>query len=256
MTPPPSNPGNCSCPTTDWSEVERAAHGPNDTAGRVALANLCLRYWHPIYAYIRRRKPEDQAQDLTQEFFARIVLNPKNKLLAAADPQKGSFRAYLFTTCWRFLVKKWKEDQKEVLNGPVLSLGAFEPAAPESASEFDSYWAYAVLKNALEALRSQYADRDKAALFDGLRAYLPLRDGELPGRQAEAAERLGITVGYFKKLLNNLRQEFAGQVRHELAQTLSDPEDVGQEIGRLLASVRCLPDAAAAPPDQAAQEAR
>ena len=67
---------------------------------------------------------------------------------------------------------------------------------------------------------------------------------------------MGITVGYFKKLLNRLRQEFAGLVRNELAQTLSDPEDVGQEIGRLLASVRHLPDTAAAPPDQAAQEAR
>src|SRR5262245_28586694 len=89
---PPWIPRDCSCPTTEWSVV-RAAACPNDTAGRAALENLCRRYWYPIYAFIcRRRTPEARAQDLTQAFFAHVL---EKGVLAAADPQRGSFGAFL-----------------------------------------------------------------------------------------------------------------------------------------------------------------
>jgi RNA polymerase sigma-70 factor (ECF subfamily) len=242
MTPPPWIPGNCSCPSTDWGIV-RAAARPTDTTGKTALTNLCLRYWYPIYAFIRRDafrrgKPEARAQELTQDFIAHILAN---RFLADANPEKGSFRAYLLTACRNFLISQYRKP--DVLNGPVVSLDAFDPPAPET-SEFDCDWAVAVLTNALDVVRRRYADRGKAELFDRLRAYLPLHDGELPGPQGEAAENGDQSVEAFRKALHDLRRVVAEQVRHEMAQTLSDPAAVEEEIRDLLANVRRLPTAA------------
>jgi RNA polymerase sigma-70 factor (ECF subfamily) len=239
MTVPPRIPVNCPWPSTDWNEVGAAAR-PNDTASKAALANLCLRYWFPIYAFIRRRgTPEATAQDLTQAFFARIVEKP----LARADPQKGSFRSYLRETCRNFLIDRWKQGSTDILNGPVVSLGALEPPAPDPEEEFDLDWAFAVLTNALGAVRDRYEDRGKAALFDRLRPYLPLHDAEPPRPQAKAAAELGMDVGAFKKALYDLRAVFAKEVRKEVARTLSDPSTVEEEIQNLLAHVRHLPSA-------------
>jgi RNA polymerase sigma-70 factor (ECF subfamily) len=255
MTPPPWIPGNCSCPSTDWSIV-RAAACPNDTAGKAALESLCLRYWYPIYAFIRRDgirrlgTPTAGAEDLTQAFFAHVL---QKQVLGRADPQKGSFRGYLLTTCRNFLINRWETDRHEILNGPVVSLDALrdaaerfdlDPPAPDPDTGFDLDWAYAVLTNALEAVRRQYADRGLAALFDRLRGYLPLHDGEQPGPQAKAAEEVGKSVGAYKKALHDLREVFCRQVRHEMAQTLSDPAAVDEEIRNLLAIVRRMPAAA------------
>jgi RNA polymerase sigma-70 factor (ECF subfamily) len=245
MNPPPWIPSNCSCPTTDWSIV-RAAACPDDTAGKTALENLCLRYWHPIYAFIRRQgTPEANAQDLTQAFFIHIL---KSHFLARADPQKGSFRGYLLKTCRHFLINEWKKPDIR-----LVSLGTLDLPAPDE--EFDLDWAFAVLTNALKAVRDRYANRGKAADFDCFRAYLPLHDGELPGLQADAAKQLGITVENFKKKLHDLRREFNLELHDQVAQTLSNPEDVEREIGELLASVRRLPTASAADSAQPTQEA-
>jgi RNA polymerase sigma-70 factor (ECF subfamily) len=228
----------------------RAAACPNDTGGKTALENLCLRYWYPIYAFIRRQgHSADKAQDLTQEFFAHIL---KNHFLRRADPQKGCFKAYLLEACRNFLKNQWKRDKCDVLNGRLVSVDALrdaagrfalEPPAPDPEVAFDVDWAFAVVTNALEAVRRRYADRGSAALFDRLRAYLPLHDGEPPGPQAEAAEEGGQSVGAYKKALHDLRKVFAQQVRHEMARTLSDPAAVDKEIQNLLANVRRIPSA-------------
>src|SRR5262249_2803161 len=147
---------------------------------------------------------------------------------------------------------EWWRRRREVLNGPVVSLDALraaagrfalEPPAPDPEAGFDLVWAYQVLTNALEAVRSRYADRGEAERFDRLRAYLPLHEGELPGPQAEAAAALGLRVGAYKKALHDLRAAFARQVREEMAHTLSDPAAVEEEIRNLLANARRIPSA-------------
>jgi hypothetical protein len=162
-------------------------------------------------------------------------------------------KAYLRASCRHFLINKWKKDHSDALNGPVISLESLEPPAPDE--EFDLDWAFAVLSNALKAVRRIYADRGKAVHFDCLRAYLPLHDGELPCTQAAAAMELGITVENFKKKLHDLREEFARQVYCQVAQTLSNSEDVEREITELLASVLRLPRASATDSVQSIQEA-
>jgi RNA polymerase sigma-70 factor (ECF subfamily) len=184
MPRPPWIPGNCSWPSTEWSLV-RAAACPRE-AGRAALENLCRRYWYPIYAFIRRKwTPAGEAEDLTQAFFVHVL---KNGVLAAADPQKGSFKGFLRIVCRNFLINQGEIDGREVLNG-VLSLDALrdgagrfalEPPAPDPEAWFEVDWAFDVLTNALEAVRRRYARRGYAEIFDSLRAYLPLHDGESP----------------------------------------------------------------------------
>src|SRR5215467_11255017 len=77
---------------TRWSLVRRAA-GLDSPESREALEALCRMYWFPIYAFIRRQgnSPHD-AQDLTQEFFTRLLAG---KSIARADPQLGKFRTFL-----------------------------------------------------------------------------------------------------------------------------------------------------------------
>jgi RNA polymerase sigma-70 factor (ECF subfamily) len=236
MSVPPWLRGDSSCPTTDWSIVGAAA-GPNDAAGRAALERLCRRYYSPVYRFICRRvKDEQLSEELTQSFFGHVLAKG---VLEAADPTKGRFRAYLLCACRNFLTNEWRRLQREVR--PVsLDL---EPPAPDPEAEFDLDWAFAVLTNALEAVRGRYADRGEVGRFDQLRAHLPLHDGELPGPQAEAAAALGLAVGAYKKALHDLRVAFARQVRHEMAQTLSDPAAVEEEIRNLLANARRITSA-------------
>ena len=182
---------------------------------------------------------------------------------STADPQKGSFKAYLLRACRNFLINKWGQGPTDVLNRPVVRLDALqeaanrfdlEPAAPDPEAEFDGDWAFAVLNNALETVRLQYAGRGSAELFDRLRAYLPLHDGEPSGPQVKEADEAGQSIEAYKKALHHLRAVFAMQVRHEMAQTLSDPAAVEEEIRTLLANVRRIPSAA--PNARPAPEAR
>ena len=99
---------------THWSVVVAAANA-SSTQADAALESLCRTYWLPIYAYVRRQGngPHD-AQDLTQEFFARLL---KNKSFARADPQKGRFRSYLIGALNHFLADEWDKARAEKRGG-------------------------------------------------------------------------------------------------------------------------------------------
>ena len=81
--------------TTRWSIVLSAGQRVSDESER-ALAELCQRYWYPIYAFIRRRGSERHAaEDLTQAFFAHLL---EKETLRKVDPRKGKFRAFLLAS--------------------------------------------------------------------------------------------------------------------------------------------------------------
>ena len=88
-------PGPSQFPATRWTLVV-AAGNPHRKEARSALVSLCENYWYPLYAYLRRRGyPSDQAQDLTQEFFIRVL---EGRYINRAEPEKGRFRAFLVTS--------------------------------------------------------------------------------------------------------------------------------------------------------------
>ncbi len=90
--------------STRWSVV-LAAGRISSADAREALALLCQHYWYPLYAYVRRRaKSVDEAQDLIQEFFARLL---EHNLIGKADPERGRFRCFLLTALRNFLANEW-----------------------------------------------------------------------------------------------------------------------------------------------------
>ncbi|MEX0611880.1 MAG: sigma-70 family RNA polymerase sigma factor [Pirellulales bacterium] len=227
--------------TTRWSMVLRA-RGADAPAGR-ALAELCERYWLPLYGFARRKCGSvDEAQDLTQGFFVELL---ERDLLQRADPQRGRFRTFLLTSFEHFAAHQ-RERQRAAKRGGgrvPFSLDfawadarlAVEPAVNESPErEFERLWALELLQAALEAVQSQYEARGQGRVFDTLKPFMLGEQGQ--ARLAQAAEELGISEGAAKVALHRLRTRYGEALRAEISGTLSDPSEIDDEIRRLFAA--------------------
>jgi RNA polymerase sigma-70 factor (ECF subfamily) len=232
-------------PTTRWSRVLAAAGRSEPDAG-AALAELCAAYWYPVYALIRRSGHDpDAAADLAQDYFTHLL---EKGTLAAADPSKGRFRAFLRTDCTFFLADARDRAARLKRGGGVtpISIDArdaegrylVEPAdelTPERL--FDRAWAEALLDRALARLAAEYAGSGRAALFARLEPTL------MPGPHAEPyaaiAERLGITEAAVQQAAHRLRRRYRARLREEAAATLHEPDEaaVEDEIRELIASL-------------------
>lgn len=224
--------------TTHWSVV-LAAGTAETTHAREALDRLCRAYWYPLYAYVRRRghSPQD-AEDLTQEFFAHLL---EKNTFARLDPQAGRFRSYLLKGLQHFLTDEWRRANAQKRgSGRVISLEAataetrysLEPAdlcTPEVL--YDRLWALTVLASVFQALQGEYARSGKAALFEELKGCLTGQRSGLP--YAELAQRLRLPVNTVKTLVYRLRQRYRQLLRQEVGQTLASPADLEQELQAL-----------------------
>jgi RNA polymerase sigma-70 factor (ECF subfamily) len=229
--------------TTHWSLIVAARDGDAPQAEQ-ALAALCRAYWYPLYAYIRHQgHPADQAQDLTQEFFARFL---EKDFLGVVDPGKGTFRSFLLAACRHFLANERDRQRAQKRGGghAPLSLNlddaearfGREPGHSLTGEKlFERRWALALLEEVLTRLREEYASRDKEALFERLRSFLI---GERqPGGHAAAAEELGLTEGAVKVAVHRLRQRYRELLREEIGRTVHDSDAIDDEIRALFAAV-------------------
>ncbi|HSU54700.1 MAG TPA: ECF-type sigma factor [Candidatus Dormibacteraeota bacterium] len=238
-----SNPGPAGYfATTHWSVV---LHAGRETArGEEALARLCQIYWYPLYAYVRRQGhgPHD-AEDLTQGFFASLL---ERKSLAGVQPEKGKFRSFLLAAMNHFLANEWDRVKAQKRGGGVhpLSLDAtdaetryrLEPADPVSADRiFDRRWAITLLDRVLEQLRGEYIKEDKADMFEKLKFALTGERSKI--RYSELADKLGMSEGAVKVAVHRLRQRYREILRREIAQTVSSPEEIEDEIRHLFSVV-------------------
>jgi RNA polymerase sigma factor (sigma-70 family) len=222
--------------TTHWSVVLSA--GEQDSPQRsVALDVLCRSYWYPLYAYVRRRghSPED-AQDLTQEFFARLLTR---NWVGLANPEKGRFRTFLLTAMKHFLADQWDRLKAQKRGGwqRVLSLDVataesrfqLEPADPQTPEKaYERRWAQTVLETVFEQLRVAYAAEGKAALFAELKGSLTQARAAVP--YAELAVRLKVSEGALRAAVHRLRQRYRELLRSEIAHTVAGPEEVEEEL--------------------------
>jgi RNA polymerase sigma-70 factor (ECF subfamily) len=193
-----------------------------------------------LYAYVRRRvKDVSEAQDLTQEFFARLL---EKDLLAAATPERGRFRSFLLTAMKNFLANEWHKAHAQKRGGrrPVLSLDfdsgdsryAQEPShdlTPERL--YERKWALTLLDRVLRRLREEYRSENKAAHFELLRPFLGGNRAEVA--YADVAQQLGMSQGAAKVAAHRLRKRYRNLLRDELAQTVADPADIDDEIAWL-----------------------
>jgi RNA polymerase sigma-70 factor (ECF subfamily) len=223
--------------------VAAKADEASRTHARKALEELCRAYWYPLYAFVRYRgHSPDDAQDLTQSFFVRII---ETGGFASADPERGRFRSYLLGAMKHFLANEWHRARAQKRGGGVtiLDLDALGPEAryalePSQATDpdagFDREWARESIARAMEKLRAESEARGKGELFDVLKGSLT---GEEPAR-SETAARLGMTEGAVKVAVHRLRRRYRELLRAGIAETVADPRDVDDEMRHLVAALR------------------
>ena len=222
--------------TTRWSLVIRASEKWADGSAE-ALTTLCETYWYPLYAYARRRGLDvEDAQDLTQAFFARVL---SGDFLAQATPERGRFRAFLVTAFKYFLAnsRDYATADKRGGGHRPLSLEdaesryAREPAdeaTPESL--YEQRWALTLLQNTVEELARKADRAGRRRQFECLRSLLT--GDETPYKQI--GEQLAISEAAVKVAVHRLRRQFANVLRDLIADTVESPEAIDDELRYLM----------------------
>jgi RNA polymerase sigma factor (sigma-70 family) len=233
--------------TTRWSLVINAA-APS-AGGATAMAELCDMYWYPLYAYVRRRgySPE-QAEDLTQSFFARLL---EHDLVKVADPTRGKFRSFLLKSLSNYLSNARDHDDARKRGGgqrivPIdtdvaerrYGAEAADGASPERV--FERQWALTVLAQALSSVREHYCQGDAERTFDVLKGFL--LGGDRTRAQDEEQYRvvcqaLQISPEAARAAVHRLRTRYRRALRSTIAQTLDDESGVDDEIRSLFRAV-------------------
>jgi RNA polymerase sigma-70 factor (ECF subfamily) len=229
--------------STHWSLV-LLARDRRSPAADEALAALCRAYWYPLYVYIRRRiGSADEAEELTQEFFTRLL---QDDFLANVDQSRGRFRAYLLACCNHFLANE-RDRARALKRGggrPTLSLDfraadqryGHEPADTLTPQRlFERRWALLLLDATLERLRGEFHQAGKGPLYERLKATL-LGDQGAVGYGLVAAD-LGMTEAAVKKAAQRLKQRYREVLCDEIAATVDGPERVDEEIRDLFAAL-------------------
>jgi RNA polymerase sigma factor (sigma-70 family) len=226
--------------TTHWSVV-LAATGADTTKAQAALERLCGLYWYPIYHFVRRQGHSvHDAQDFTQEFFARLL---EKKWIAGADQSRGRFRSFLLMVLKRFLTVEWRYANAEKRAGDRHCLPlpldtaetryTREPAdtsTPEQA--FEKQWALTLLETVLRQLRTEYEQDGKGRLFDTLKPCLMGSRESQP--YAALAASLDMSEGAIKVAVHRLRERYRERLKAEIAHTVASPADVDSEMRHLI----------------------
>lgn len=222
--------------TTRWTIVAAAsdAEAPGHDA---AWAELAKRYWKPVHAYIRSRcGAVGEADDLTQEFFARLI---SREQLARAREAKGPFRAFLRMAAGRFLLNELDRRRALKRGGgrEVVSLDGLDEASRSrseprddetSVSVYERRWALTLLERALEHLRADYAAKGRERDFDAMKDHLALGRAEVD--HAALAARLGVSEGAARVALHRMRQRLRARFHAEVAETVGDEAAVDEEL--------------------------
>ena len=224
---------------THWTLVLTAQRG-NDTPAQEALEKLCQAYWFPLYAYVRRQghSPED-AQDLTQGFFAKLIAN---HYLGDVDRSKGKFRSFLLIALKRFLADEWGRQHAQKRGGfqtiaPIDHNLAESRLSAEPAHDlspdllFERQWALTVLEQARLRLRDEYVASGRAVLFEQLEGCLTKNETASP--YAEIATRSHLTVPAVKMAVQRLRARYRELLREEIGRTVATTEEIQEEIRHL-----------------------
>ncbi|HVM48009.1 MAG TPA: sigma-70 family RNA polymerase sigma factor [Candidatus Acidoferrum sp.] len=225
--------------TTHWSVVLMAGRETSPQSAE-ALERLCQTYWPPLYSFIRRQgHPPQDAEDLTQKFFARLL---EKQALGTVDPSKGKFRTFLLTALSHFLANERDYAQAAKRGGgkTILSLDELRPeqayeaelaAALSPDKLFDRRWAITVLDQALAALRLEMGEAGKGSHFEQLRLFLT--EEPAAGQYAEIGGRLGLSRETVAVTVHRLRRRYHELVRAEVAQTVANPLELEDELRHL-----------------------
>ena len=216
---------------THWSLIQAAAIDPT------ALNTLCQAYWHPVYAFIRRNGYDpDQAQDLTQSFFTRMV--EKNGL-NDADPARGRFRSFLLTAVKNFLANEWDRARTIKRGGGQVTVSLdvvkaerwYVPSVLDEETPevlFERRWALSVLEHVMLRLRADFAAARESDLFENISVFLSQDSSDV--HYAELAGQLGMRPGTLRTRVYRMREKYRQLLREEIRETVSAEDEIDEEI--------------------------
>ncbi len=230
-------------PNTRWSMVlaARAEETPDSLA---ALEQLCRAYWPPLYGYVRRLGHDaHDAQDLTQEFFARLL---EKDWLQAADREKGRFRTFLLVAMKRFLANQWDRAraQKRGDGSRALSLdtaiaeshsAAEGPGALSADLMYERRWAITLLEKVMTRLRAEYEAAGRGADYEILKPCLTAERGDIA--YEALAHSLNVEPASARSSVHRLRKRFREVFREEIAGTVARPEEIDDEMRAVIAAL-------------------
>lgn len=227
--------------TTRWSVVARAL-SPATGAAEGSLESLCQQYWPPLYAYVRRcGHARHDAQDLTQEFFARLL---EKNWLATADRSQGKLRSFLLTAMKRFLANAWDRSQAAKRGGlhAICSMDTEEgeklvasAAALSEEPAFDHVWALTVMKSTLHRLRAEYEQAGRLREYERIKPALTSLRGEID--YDAIASDLQVLPASARGMVHRLRKRFRELFHDEVADTVATPDEIEGEMRALIAAM-------------------
>lgn len=229
--------------TTCWSLVLAAA-GESPEANE-ALEKLCCTYWPPIYNFVRRQSASrEEAEDLTQAFFARFL---ERRDFDSVRREKGRLRSYMLTAVKNFLLtERSRARSAKRGNGrsliPLHELISRDRPEPEPADTlsadliYDRRWALTLLDQVMRQLGAEYEEGGNELLFQRLKQLLANESPRPP--QADIANELGITENALKQAFYRMRQRYRALLEQEIADTVVNPAEVEDELRHLIAALR------------------
>lgn len=221
-------------PATPWTLIAAATLN-GDPSGKRALETLCQAYWPAVVNFLQSRgQSREEAEDLTQDFFAALV---ESRLWQRADQARGRFRNFLLGSLMRTMSRHARHQQAEKRGGNVarvaldeLSDLGIELATTDEVERvsFDRAWAERVLERAMERLADEWDDENELIL---LQRFLPMGE-DAPAYEAAATE-LGCTLTALKLRVYRFRLRFRELIEREVACTVSEPREVEEELRHL-----------------------
>jgi len=228
-------------PVTRWSVVLAARQSSPEAAA--ALETICQAYWYPLYAYVRRcgQSPHD-AQDLTQEFFCRLL---EKRWLDSADREKGRLRSFLIIALKKFMINEWNRAYAQRRGGGQThaqidttfaeSRFAADPHSLAPEETFDRQWALTLISLTTQRLRDEFRVAGKPGDYDALKNCLLADRGAID--YATVARELSVTEGAARVAVHRLRKRFREIYREEISQTLAEGADLEAELRHLAAAL-------------------
>jgi len=243
-SPRPESPAGRIFATTHWSVVLAAGEDGSESAGK-ALETLCRAYWYPIYVYVRRKGyAAEDAQDLTQEFFAQLIAKGHLRL---ADHKKGKFRTFLLAMLDHFVAREWSRAHRQKRGGQFTFVSIdqspeeryqLEPSDSDTPEKkFLREWALTTLKCTMDTLEKECAATAKGDLFREVKSLLSGERERGDGGYAGISQRLGMAEGAVRVAVHRLRRRYGEILREQIAETVGGPQEVDEEMACLLAAL-------------------
>ena len=217
------------------------ARGDSDEA-REALGTLCEAYWSPVFEFLRREgRDSEDSQELTQEFFKRILEGGIGKV----TPGKGRFRSYLLGALKHFLADL-KRDEARIKRGGSVEIHSIESGGSDTSpglplpdrsqpapdALFDRDWALALIERGLLAVEQSFAKADNEEHFNVLNPWLMGNSTDLS--RSAAAAQLGLSSNAVSVAIHRLRKSFRIAIQAELAATVANPDELDEELNYLI----------------------